>query len=73
MRMWTYKHTRHKGDRQFFLIGFCDLDLLHYYKTQFYLMHHHNFQLSELENMMPWEYEIYQALLIEELNKQNKK
>lgn len=27
------------------------------------MMQHHNYSLTELENMMPWEYDIYLALL----------
>jgi hypothetical protein len=38
-------------------------------------MIHHNFSLTELDNMIPWEREIYLALLrkhIEEENKHNR-
>jgi hypothetical protein len=33
-------------------------------------MQHHNYCLSDLENMMPWEREIYVGLLVEFLEKQ---
>ena len=33
----------------------------------FTLMNEHNFRLSELENMLPWEREIYVALLINKI------
>jgi hypothetical protein len=36
-------------------------------------MHHHRYNLSELENMMPWEREIYVALLIDHVKKENEK
>jgi len=36
-------------------------------------MHHHHYNLSELENMMPWEREIYVALLIDHVKKENEK
>jgi|TARA_B110000495_G_C22836970_1_gene488176 hypothetical protein len=39
-------------------------------------MHQHNFRLEELDDMMPWEREIYTSLLrqhIKELNEQRKK
>ena len=32
-------------------------------------MQEHNYSLTELENMMPWEREIYVSMLIEHLNK----
>ena len=28
-------------------------------------MHHHKYSLTEIENMMPWEREIYVSLLID--------
>ena len=33
-------------------------------------MQHHKYSLSELENMVPWEREIYVGLLVEFLEKQ---
>jgi hypothetical protein len=34
-------------------------------------MQHHNYSLSDIENMIPWEREIYVAMLVEHINKQN--
>ena len=36
-------------------------------------MQHHHYSLTELENMMPWEREIYVALLIDYIKKENEK
>ena len=33
-------------------------------------MQHHKYSLTELENMMPWEREIYVGLLLEFIEKQ---
>ena len=41
--------------------------------TNFSLMQHHNYSLTELENMMPWEREIYVDMLMEHINEENKK
>ena len=38
-------------------------DLVSYYKLNFALMQHHKYSLTELENMIPWEREIYVNLL----------
>ena len=38
-------------------------DLESYYKVNFALMQHHKYSLTELENMIPWEREIYLSLL----------
>ena len=37
------------------------------------MMQHHNYSLEELENMMPWEREIYVGLLIEHVKKENER
>ena len=39
-----------------------------YYKTNFALMQHHKYSLSEIENMMPWERQVYTTLLIQYLD-----
>ena len=36
-------------------------------------MQHHNYSLSDLENMMPWERDIYVDMLIEHIKEENKK
>tara|TARA_Y100001934_G_C11793033_1_gene513567 strand:- start:149 stop:331 length:183 start_codon:yes stop_codon:yes gene_type:complete len=39
-----------------------------YYKTNFALMQHHKYSLSEIENMMPWERQVYTSLLMQHLD-----
>ena len=48
-------------------------DLESYYKLNFALMQHHKYSLTELENMMPWEREIYVSLLQQYVEEQNLK
>ena len=36
-------------------------------------MQHHKYSLSELENMMPWEREVYINLLINHIKEENDK
>jgi hypothetical protein len=38
-------------------------DLASYYKTNFALVQHHKYSLTELEEMLPWEREVYITLL----------
>ncbi len=38
--------------------------LENYYKTNFALMQHHKYSLTELEDMIPWERDVYVNLLI---------
>ena len=37
--------------------------LENYYKTNFAMMQHHKYSLEEIENMLPWEREVYIGLL----------
>tara|TARA_Y100000593_G_scaffold93993_1_gene190991 strand:+ start:794 stop:949 length:156 start_codon:yes stop_codon:yes gene_type:complete len=43
------------------------------YNTNFILMQHHKYSLSELENMIPWEREIYLSLLIKYIQEENER
>lgn len=36
-------------------------------------MHHHKYSLTEIENMMPWEREVYVAMIINYINEENEK
>ena len=37
------------------------------------MMQHHNYSLSELENMLPWERTVYVTLLIDYIKEENDK
>tara|TARA_B100001287_G_scaffold142923_1_gene120154 strand:+ start:84 stop:257 length:174 start_codon:yes stop_codon:yes gene_type:complete len=42
-----------------------------YYKVNFALMQHHKYSLTEIENMMPWERDVYVALLKQYIEEEN--
>ena len=48
-------------------------ELASYFKLNFALMQHHKYSLTELENMMPWEREIYVSLLQQYVEEENLK
>ena len=48
-------------------------DLESYFKTNFALMQHHKYSLTEIENMMPWERDIYVGLLKQHLEEEELK
>ena len=48
-------------------------DLESYYKINFSLMQHHKYSLSDIENMIPWEREIYIGLLQQHIEEENLK
>jgi hypothetical protein len=43
--------------------------LANYYQTNFSLMQHHKYSLSDIDNMIPWERDIYVKMLIDYLDK----
>ena len=44
-----------------------------YYKVNFALMQHHKYSLTEIENMIPWEKDVYIALLEQYIEEENLK
>jgi|TARA_B100001250_G_scaffold255855_1_gene220226 hypothetical protein len=44
-----------------------------YYKVNFAMMQHHKYSLTELENMIPWEKEVYLSLLKQYIEDENLK
>ena len=49
------------------------MDLENYYKINFALMQYHKYSLTEIENMMPWERDIYVGLLQQHLEEEELK
>ena len=45
-------------------------NLITYYKTNYQLMQNHNWTLSDIDSMIPWEREIYVTMLVEDLKEQ---
>ena len=48
-------------------------DLESYFKTIFALIQHHKYSLTELENIIPWEREVYLTLLQQYIEEENLK
>jgi len=48
-------------------------DLESYFKVNFALIQHHKYSLTELENMIPWEREVYLSLLQQYIEEENLK
>ena len=44
-----------------------------YYKTVFALAQHHKYQISEIENLIPYERDIYFAMLVDFIESQKDK
>jgi|TARA_B100002019_G_scaffold10447_1_gene8367 hypothetical protein len=48
-------------------------DLESYFRINFALMQHHKYSLTELENMIPWEKEVYLSFLQQYIEEENLK
>jgi len=49
------------------------MDLENYFRLNFSLMQYHKYSLTEIENMIPWEREVYIALLKQYIEEENLK
>ena len=49
------------------------MDLEAYFRLNFALMQYHKYSLTEIENMMPWERDIYVELLRQHLKEEKEK
>ena len=49
------------------------ISLESYYKVNFALVQHHKYSLTEIENMMPWERDVYVTLLKQYIEEENLK
>ena len=54
-------------------MNLCHENLANYYKLNFALMQYHKYSLTELEEMIPFEREVYVYMLIEYLEEEKKR
>jgi len=71
--VWKRECTGTKRTSKFFYVGLSHDSLVNHYKTNFAMMQHHGYSLTELDNMVPWEREVYIALLTEWIEKENER
>ena len=63
--MQEEKHRSVGGPAKFFIISLSHTSLHAYYKTNFDLMQHHKYSLSEIDNLIPWEKEVYVGMSVD--------
>jgi len=71
--MWGKELDYVKGTRKFFLVALSHESVRNYYSTNFQLVQHHKYSLTELESMMPWEREVYINLLLKHLEEERER
>ncbi len=65
--MWVRTSSRTSRVAEFFRLTLSHDTLANYINTNFGLIQHHNWSLTELDSMYPWEREIYVSLLVQHL------
>ena len=71
--MWSWGLYYTQRAAGFFLLGLYHESLTNYFTMNFALMQHHKYSLTDIENMMPWEREIYSSLLADYVQKENER
>lgn len=54
-------------------MALCHDNLLNFYKMNFSLMQHHDYNLFDIENMIPFEREVYISLLLAHLKEEQER
>ena len=71
--MWIRRKYYHRRCTKFFRLNLNHDNLSNYFQTNFALMQHHKYSLTELDNLMPWERQVYIDLLMSHLEEENEK
>ena len=67
------REERHgfRGSPKFFRIALSHESLANHYQGNFIMMQHHKYSLTELNEMLPWEREVYISLLVDWVKEEN--
>ncbi len=71
--MWLRRKDCRRRHSKFFRIIFGYDTLGNYFQTNFALMQHHKYSLTELDNMMPWERQVYIDMLVKFLEEEKER
>ena len=71
--MWRGRRGYGGGAPGFFRLGLSHDSLANLYQVNFALMQHHKYSLTELENMIPFERDLYLNMLIKYLDKERER
>ena len=71
--MWLRRKDCRRRHAKFFRIIFGYDNLGNYFQTNFALMQHHKYSLTELDNMIPWERQVYIDMLVKFLEEEKER
>ena len=73
MRMWIYRKNHIGGFVQFFWLILSDHSLEGILRSNFAMMQYHNYSLSDIEGLIPWERDLYVSMLLEHVEKEKQR
>lgn len=68
--MWISRKLKIGRNSKFFRVTFSHDNLGNFFQTNFALMQHHKYSLTELDNMLPWERDVYVSMLMKYLEEE---
>lgn len=71
--MWNFQETGIVGHQRFFLISLSHDNLENFYRTNFAMSKFHGYSLTELEEMIPWERDVYVGLVSQWVEEENER
>jgi len=71
--MWIQRRYQNGGFVKFFRLILSDHSLEGLLKINFSLMQYHNYTLSDIEGLIPWERDLYVSMVIEHIEKEKQK
>ena len=71
--MWGRQRNNTARVRLFFRVGLSHNSLENYYLTMFAMIQHHKWNLTELEDMLPYERDIYVTMLTNWVQEENER
>jgi hypothetical protein len=71
--MWLFYADRFGGSAKFFRVSVGYDNLRNFFETNFAMMQHHKYNLNDIENMLPWEKQVYVGLLINYIQEENER
>ena len=73
MSVWIYRADYIGGSAKFFWLILSDHSLEGVLRTNFALMQHHSYSLSDIEGLIPWERDLYITMLLDHLEKEKQR
>ena len=71
--MWIWTSHPFRRTWKFFRLTLGNDNLSNHYKINFVLVQHHKYSLAEIENMLPWERDLYIGQLEKYIQEENER